>query len=477
MTNDLALPYQKKTEKLQAELNRVKDLFPESFEPQEKAIRQYVEFVKKPELQVAIVGAVKAGKSTLMNAILGDDIAHWDVTPETAALSIFKYAEKDHVKVSFYSKEDWKEIWDSASEHPESKFFTEYKNLNGDVKKSELLDKPAFEEYPASIEALKEKVKEYSSKHSAAHYFVKSIEIGLSNFGAPESPLPKDICFVDTPGLQDVLTYRSDITKRYINRANAVVVCVNSSTMHSEEFSTIQQTFENIGKDKKKILILGTQIDNLNNPTKDWERQKNEWYNHLEDLYEDHSAMSANIIGVSSWVFSHVRKLQAGKNIETGTIRDIATFAEKNGIKIVPTGFIEKMVGDEKHKIISKANAILECTNIYQFLEVLKNGPLSDPAKVLAEDLAEWYDEVTEEAKKKACDLKKDVEEQLQTLNKDITERQEVIKKKQAQLNEMKNSAQKINAIFSDMEIEIKKEVSTMKEKLNTTLQSAIGGR
>ncbi|MFP3043298.1 dynamin family protein [Treponema primitia] len=477
MANDLALPYQKKTEKLLTELEKVKAYFPDSFSSEEKSIRQYSGFVSNPELQVALVGAVKAGKSTLMNAILGDDIAHWDVTPETAALSIFKYAEKNYVKVSFYSKAEWKDLWNSALKHPESPFLKEYNALNGDGKKNELLGHPAIEEFPTSIGALKERVKEFSSKNNVAHYFVKKIEIGLSNFGSPESPLPKDICFVDTPGLHDVVAYRSEITKGYINRANAVVVCVNSSTMRDQELLTIQKTFENIGKDKSKVLILGTQLDRLNRPKEDWDKQKADWYNHLEGLYEDHSAINTNIIGVSSLIYSLVRKLQDGTEIDDNDVRDITTFAEKNGIKIVATGILEKVFSDEKQKIISKAKNILDCTNVLKFLEVLKSGPLSNPAKVLSEDLDEWYNDVSKEAKEKASVLKTRVEEQLELLNNDIASRQKAISKKQKQLDELKDSTKKINILFSEMENDITTEVSKMKEKLNSALNSVIGGR
>ncbi|GHU54319.1 hypothetical protein FACS189442_0380 [Spirochaetia bacterium] len=412
-----------------------------------------------------------------MNAILGDDIAHWDVTPETAALSIFKYAEKNYIKVSFYNREEWNALWDSALKHRGSPFIKEYTTLNGDSKKDELLEHPPIEKFPASIEELKEGVKEFSSKNNVAHFFVKKIEIGLSNFGTPESPLPKEICFVDTPGLHDVVAYRSEITKGYINRANAVVVCVNSSTMRDQEFSTIQKTFESIGKDKNKVLILGTQLDRLNHPKEDWEKQKADWYKHLEDFYEDPSAMNTNIIGVSSLMFSLVRKLRDGSEIDNSEVRDITTFAEYYGIKIVPTGILEKAFGDEKQKIVSKAKNILECTNIYKFLEVLKSGPLSDPARVLSEDLAERYDYAANEAKDKARSLKADAEEQLELLNKDIVSRREAINKKQKKLDKLKESEEQVKTIFSEMENDIKEKVSEMKKNLNSALKSAIGGR
>ena len=101
MGREIALPYRQKIEKIQPEMQKVKELFPGIFDSHDKAIGRYIEFVRNPEIQVAVVGAVKAGKSTLMNAILGIDIASTEVTPETAALTIFKYSEKYFIKVYF----------------------------------------------------------------------------------------------------------------------------------------------------------------------------------------------------------------------------------------------------------------------------------------------------------------------------------------------------------------------------------------
>ena len=67
-------------------------------------------FLKKcsnAEFHIALVGAIKAGKSTLINALLGHEYASTKVTPETAALTKFRRGDRNYVKVSFYSKNEW----------------------------------------------------------------------------------------------------------------------------------------------------------------------------------------------------------------------------------------------------------------------------------------------------------------------------------------------------------------------------------
>ena len=58
-----------------------------------KNIDNYIENTVNPSYQIAIVGTVKAGKSTLINSLLGYDLASTNVTPETATLTKFKYSK------------------------------------------------------------------------------------------------------------------------------------------------------------------------------------------------------------------------------------------------------------------------------------------------------------------------------------------------------------------------------------------------
>lgn len=80
-----------------------------------KDLDRMLERCSSNEFHIALVGAIKAGKSTLMNAVLGSELASTRVTPETAALTKFRSSKgSDYVKVSFYSIEEWNKLWDSA---------------------------------------------------------------------------------------------------------------------------------------------------------------------------------------------------------------------------------------------------------------------------------------------------------------------------------------------------------------------------
>ncbi|GAA9613347.1 hypothetical protein HpHA82_12950 [Helicobacter pylori] len=63
-------------------------------------------------LKVGIVGRVKAGKSSLLNALIfeGKDVLPKAATPMTASLTILKYAQNLSTEVQFYDEQDIEEL-------------------------------------------------------------------------------------------------------------------------------------------------------------------------------------------------------------------------------------------------------------------------------------------------------------------------------------------------------------------------------
>ncbi|GAA9123508.1 hypothetical protein HpHA167_15070 [Helicobacter pylori] len=63
-------------------------------------------------LKVGIVGRVKAGKSSLLNALIfeGKDVLPKAATPMTASLTILKYAQNLSAEAQFYDEQDIEEL-------------------------------------------------------------------------------------------------------------------------------------------------------------------------------------------------------------------------------------------------------------------------------------------------------------------------------------------------------------------------------
>ena len=100
-----------------------------------KDIDTFLNRCSDAEFHIALVGAIKAGKSTLINALLGYEYASTKVTPETASLTKFKKADRNYVKIVFYTTSEWDALWRSANQSKATVFLEEYKTLNAESEK------------------------------------------------------------------------------------------------------------------------------------------------------------------------------------------------------------------------------------------------------------------------------------------------------------------------------------------------------
>ena len=268
----------------------------------DKQLQTFLAKCMNPEFHIALVGAIKAGKSSLINAVLGEELASTEVTPETAALTKFRRSHgKDYVNVSFYSADEWSALWKSASGEEDSKFMQEYRQLQAEQEREEWVGHEAVRVECETTEELKDTIRKWTSSQSATHYFVKEVEVGLSQF-----PLPEGVILVDTPGLNDAVAYRSDITKDYIDRANAVLVCVKADNLTGSELSTICGVFSNARYNPEKVYIIATQQDSLNDPIEDWKKQSAVWIGYLRDksCYGDEALARKNLIPTSGYFYT-----------------------------------------------------------------------------------------------------------------------------------------------------------------------------
>ncbi len=86
-------------------------------------------------LKVGIIGRVKAGKSSLLNALIfeGKDVLPKAATPMTASLTVLKYAQNLSAEAQFYDEQDIEEL-KKDHERYEKKF---KKIVSEEVKKLE----------------------------------------------------------------------------------------------------------------------------------------------------------------------------------------------------------------------------------------------------------------------------------------------------------------------------------------------------
>lgn len=270
-----------------------------------KDIDNFLKRCSEAEFHIALVGAIKAGKSTLINAVLGYEYASTKITPETAALTKFKKGTDNYVKVTFYSENEWNLLWKSANTAKATVFLEEYQKLNANQEKNKWIAQSEKTIVCESQEALVEEIQKWTSSKSACHYFVKEVEVGLKEF-----ELPEGVILVDTPGLDDVVEFRSNITRDYIDRANAVLVCVKSDALTGQEMATIYSVFSNTRYNPEKVYVIATQIDTLNKPKENWVEQRKEWLKYLKGkgAYASVELAKKNMVPVSAYLYTLLKK-------------------------------------------------------------------------------------------------------------------------------------------------------------------------
>lgn len=435
----------RKIEEIEKSIETVEKEFNVKFDDERKDIKEQKAFIDEPDLQIAIVGTIKAGKSTFINALFEENIASTDVTPETASLTKFRYSTKNKLEVKFYNKAEWDELWESvkkSEEKTKTKIFRdEFESSGAENIKNDYIGASDKIEEVSNIEELKNKVKEYTSKNSKIHYFVKELKVYLNN-----DNIHKNVTIVDTPGLDDVVDYRSKITKDYIKRANAIIVCVDSSSLRNDEYLTITKVFENIGDDFYKVMILGTQIDNRNNPKKDWEeKQIEEWKKYLRDKYKNEDLLKNNIIGVSSYVYSKVIELENGEKCEEDAILQIYKLAKSYGIDL------SLQDPNLNNNIIKNSNPIRDLTNIQKVNSIMHRDIISKGEEEVIKDLEKRYLSMITNISNKAKSIKDSNSQSRASLDMDRKQQEEFKLMKNKEIEEIETAMDSLNKKFEEI--------------------------
>ena len=396
-----------------------------------KDIDTFLNRCKDAEFHIALVGAIKAGKSTLINALLGYEYASTKVTPETASLTKFKKGKTNYIKVSFYSVQEWDALWKSANDAKATVFLEEYAQLNGDSEKANWLGQQDKCIECDTKEELVEEILKWTSSKSVCHYFVKEVEVGLKEF-----ELPEGVVLVDTPGLDDVVEYRSNITREYIDRANAVLVCVKSDALTGQEMATIYSVFANTRYNPGKVYIIATQVDTLNRPKENWAEQQKEWLKYLKGngAYASLELAQKNLVPVSAYLYTLLKQYNDLKE-EDDKYWDLDSIVRKFRIRDI----------NEKYK------ELLDFTNIELLKSKIQREIIQDYKKLLLDDITGSY-ELCKDAIK-------------ETMEKVRKAQEEIISTSQGGIEEIKKKQEEYNAKYQEAEQD-KKELDNLIKSL-----------
>ncbi len=204
---------------------------------------------------VSVCGQVKAGKSTFLNALIfQDEILPSASTPETAKITIIKYGEHPKAKIYFYTDDEWKEL-------QKDNYYQEYiePEIEKRMEKGEI-SLEAEQKFIGATDEIEDLglLKEYVAKDGKYTPFVSWIEIEYP------AEILKEIEIVDTPGIDDPNPVRSEVTKNWISKSDAVIYLLYAG----QAFTNTDYDFINnylFQIPPEKIIIVISKIDTLQN--------------------------------------------------------------------------------------------------------------------------------------------------------------------------------------------------------------------
>ena len=180
-----------------------------------KSIRETLEKTRDEHFEVAIVGEFKRGKSTLINALLGQEVLPADVLPATATLNRVTYSEEPYVQVDY---------------------------KNGD---SERVEIDRLEEYVTKLTSESEKKAE-TVKEATVYY---------------ETDFCKNnVDIIDTPGLNDD-DQMTNVTLSILPKIDAAVFVISANSPFSQfekEFLEKKMLTSDVGRIIFVVNCFGT---------------------------------------------------------------------------------------------------------------------------------------------------------------------------------------------------------------------------
>ena len=256
-------------------------------------------------LKVGVIGAMKAGKSSFLNTFIfnGEDLLPKSCIPMTAALTKISYAEKPKTVVHFYEETDWAKIEKKAKELKEE-IQSQYEVYLDDWKKKnegfgferELHWQPpkkisretfinqklheldeSLRSYIQLVEEVEKRDKSILSKlgkidetnscnRSTLDQYVSAdgkftpIVNYIEVFSNAKILSEIGIEIIDTPGLNDPITSRSEATMRFLSECDAVLLLSPCSQfMNEQDVSLMLNKLPSANIEE--YLVVGSKLD------------------------------------------------------------------------------------------------------------------------------------------------------------------------------------------------------------------------
>ena len=379
--------------------------------------------LEKQHIEVAIAGTVKAGKSSLINALLDMEFATVDATPETSALAKYRTtSDENYLKVRFYSEKMWQKVWREAQRS--SIYIEEYQALSADSERFKWVGQTEYCKFGIEIPELQEELSKFTSSKSPAHFFVREVEVGIHS-----DLFPNDVYLVDTPGLDDVVETRSKVTKEYLDKADAVLACIKEKDIHeASETKFVSRVMAN-RSEWESLFVIATQKD-LDKPS-DYKKNRDYFVDKvLDPLFNPNSGESIfakrryrpeqQFFGISSQLYSHSLAYEQGE-LQGEDLRKYITM-------LSDAGFVD-IFNFNLSSIVEQLDEIKEYSGIPRLKDCLEKRLFKSTRRILYARMSESFQDFL----KQIHDI---VEDRTEVYN----ERLKLLATKESELNERRQA-------------------------------------
>jgi hypothetical protein len=286
--------------------------------PRAAVIDKIVQQLRGTVFRIAVFGQVKAGKSSLVNALIGQPgLVPVNVNPWTSAVTRLHFGQPggpEHgMTFRFFDAAEWRDLVDSGGPlcrliqrleprlereelaqagaemwaRAEQRLGRQFHHLLGSAHNYAAVSGSVLSRYICCGEELDERRPEdgrYADITKSADLY----------FPAPPFALPTEL--IDTPGINDPLLIRDQITSRHLADADIHIVVLNAEqALCAIDLSLLRQLH---GVHKDRIVVFVNRIDALNDAGTDCARVLASVRQHLD---EEFPGSTIPIIAGSAW--------------------------------------------------------------------------------------------------------------------------------------------------------------------------------
>ena len=231
-----------------------------------EAVQETLSHCRARTFEVAVVGVVKAGKSTLVNAmVFGEEVLPAASVPCTAKLSVIRSGPKRQGTARMMSQVEWSSLErlaaaaagpppapDDSAEGIAADTVEQARSHLGELRQlfgtEQTFGWPDLEQYAAA--------KPRGALKSVKKGKFTPIVATLNITGPLPRPWDKGIVFVDTPGLNDPVRSREEETNGYLAKASAVVLLLYAGApFGAADAKILAQRLVPVGFEKIVIAI------------------------------------------------------------------------------------------------------------------------------------------------------------------------------------------------------------------------------